>query len=411
MRPGAYPVWLALTCAESLFNTMVFTYAAVYYVREAGLGPFELVLVGTVMEAAIFCFEVPTGAVADRFGRRLSVIVAFALQGAAFLVVALEPTTTGVLAAAALWGFGWTFESGALQAWIVDELGGRDLQRVFLRGSRWGYAGAFFGLVGGAALATVALRLPIAVGGIGFVALAATLAFVMPERLFRPQKTDVRFPFRDVARSALAAGREVRGHSTLRLIVTITLFFGAFTEGIDRLAEIHYLRDVGLPELGGLDPVVWFSVMGLVGLGSSFLLAGALARRIAPARGLDPSRTLLLLDSTLLAGVLVFALTDSFAVAFAALWVASRARALHQPIFDAWLNENVGSERRATVLSIAGQADAIGQVGGGPLLGGIGSLVSIRAALATSALLLAPALALYARALRRQPAPEEAAAG
>jgi DHA3 family tetracycline resistance protein-like MFS transporter len=154
--------------------------------------------------------------------------------------------------------------------------------------------------------------------------------------------------------------------------------------------------------------VIWFSVMGLVGLGSSFLLAGALARR---AGGLDAAQTLLLLDSAILAGVLVFALTNSFAVAFAALWVASRARALHQPIFDAWLNENVASERRATVLSVAGQADAIGQVGGGPLLGGIGSLVSIRAALATSALLLAPALGLYARALTRQPTPGDAAAG
>jgi DHA3 family tetracycline resistance protein-like MFS transporter len=235
MRPGPYPVWLALTCAESLVNSMVFTFAAVYYVREVGLTPFELVLVGTVMEAAIFCFEVPTGAVADRYGRRLSVIVAFAVQGAAFVLLALMPTTEGVLAASALWGFGWTFESGALQAWIVDELGGRDLQRVFLRGARWGYAGALAGLVGGAAFAAVALRLPIAVGGVLLLALAAALALLMPEHGFQRRASGVRFPFRDLARSALEAGREVRVHPILRLIVTITFFFGAFTEGIDRL--------------------------------------------------------------------------------------------------------------------------------------------------------------------------------
>jgi DHA3 family tetracycline resistance protein-like MFS transporter len=63
------------------------------------------------------------------------------------------------------------------------------------------------------------------------------------------------------------------------------------------------------------------------------------------------------------------------------------------------------------VLSIAGQADAIGQVGGGPLLGAVGSVFSIRAALATSAFLIAPALGLYTRALRREPPLEEAAAG
>jgi DHA3 family tetracycline resistance protein-like MFS transporter len=411
MRPGAYPVWLALTCAESLADSMVFTFAAVYYVREVGLTPFELVLVGTVMEAAIFCFEVPTGAVGDRYGRRLSVIVAFAVQGAAFVLLALVPTTPGVLAASALWGFGWTFESGALQAWIVDELGGRDLQRVFLRGSRWGCAGALAGLVSGAALAAVGLRLPIAVGGILFLGLAVALALVMPERGFQPRASDVRFPFRDLARSALEAGREVRAHQTLRLIVTITFFFGAFTEGIDRLQEAHYLLDVGLPRIGGLDPVVWFGVMGVVGLASSFFLAGVLARRISPENGLSSSRTLLILDSTLLAGVFLFALTDRFAVAWAALWLANRARALHEPIFAAWLNEHVASERRATVLSIAGQADAIGQVGGGPMLGAVGSVFSIRAALATSAFLIAPALGLYARALRREPALEEAAPG
>jgi MFS transporter, DHA3 family, tetracycline resistance protein len=414
MRPGAYPVWLALTCAQSLFTTMMFTFAAVYYVRDVGLSPFELVLVGTVMEAAIFCFEVPTGVVADRYGRRLSVVVAFAVQGAAFVLLAAVPTTGGVLAASALWGFGWTFESGALQAWIVDELGGRDLQRVFLRGSRWGYVGAFVGLLVGTALAAVSLRLPILVGGVGFLLLGGALAVVMPERQFRRQASQVRFPFRELARSALDAGREVRAHSMLRLLVTITFFFGAFTEGIDRLVEAHYLRDIGLPSLGGLDPVVWFGVMGVVGLASGFFLAGALVRRITPERGLNSSRTLLVLDSTVLAGVLVFALTNSFAVAFVALWVASRARALHEPIFAAWLNENVGSERRATVLSIAGQADAIGQVGGGPILGAVGSLFSIRAALATSALLLAPALGLYAGTLHRpaeKPALEEVPAG
>ena len=56
---------------------------------------------------------------------------------------------------------------------------------------------------------------------------------------------------------------------------------------------------------------------------------------------------------------------------------------------------------RATVLSISGQADAIGQAGGGPVLGLIGNLRGIRTALAVGALAIAPALVLYARAIRR----------
>ena len=54
---------------------------------------------------------------------------------------------------------------------------------------------------------------------------------------------------------------------------------------------------------------------------------------------------------------------------------------------------------RATVISIAGQADAIGEAGGGPALGGIGNVFGIRAALAAGALVLLPALGLYGRAI------------
>jgi len=53
---------------------------------------------------------------------------------------------------------------------------------------------------------------------------------------------------------------------------------------------------------------------------------------------------------------------------------------------------------RATVLSMSGQADAVGQVAGGPALGGIGNVYGIRAALSVGAALLLPALGLYARA-------------
>jgi DHA3 family tetracycline resistance protein-like MFS transporter len=62
------------------------------------------------------------------------------------------------------------------------------------------------------------------------------------------------------------------------------------------------------------------------------------------------------------------------------------------------------------VLSISGQADAIGQAGGGPVLGVIGNAWGIRTALTAGALAIAPALALYARALRhggREPELEE----
>ena len=88
-------------------------------------------------------------------------------------------------------------------------------------------------------------------------------------------------------------------------------------------------------------------------------------------------------------------------LALAALVLARLARSLLNPISMTWLNQQIeDSSVRATVISIAGQADAIGEAGGGPALGAIGNVYGIRAALAAGAAVLLPALALYARAVR-----------
>ena len=77
------------------------------------------------------------------------------------------------------------------------------------------------------------------------------------------------------------------------------------------------------------------------------------------------------------------------------------ARDLAGPLYSIWLNEQItDSSVRATVLSISGQANAVGQATGGPVLGVIGNVFGIPAALATGALTIGPAVGLYARALR-----------
>jgi MFS transporter, DHA3 family, tetracycline resistance protein len=109
------------------------TIASVYRIQTVGLNPLQLVLVGTVLELAILLFEVPTGVLADTYGRRRSVIAGFLLIGAGFSFEGAVPTFVTVLVAQIIWGVGYTFVSGALQAWIADEVGGRDLGRIYLR--------------------------------------------------------------------------------------------------------------------------------------------------------------------------------------------------------------------------------------------------------------------------------------
>ncbi len=112
----AYRVYLLTAFAEALFSGMYFTVSTIYRVEVAGLNPLQLVLVGTIMEASIFIFEIPTGVVADVFSRRLSIIIGWMVMGGGLVLEALVPRFGVILVAQALWGFGYTFTSGATEA-------------------------------------------------------------------------------------------------------------------------------------------------------------------------------------------------------------------------------------------------------------------------------------------------------
>ncbi|MFL5694295.1 MAG: hypothetical protein ACJ795_21080 [Ktedonobacteraceae bacterium] len=111
----------------------------------------------------------------------------------------------------------------------------------------------------------------------------------------------------------------------------------------------------------------------------------------------------------LIASILGFALAGNFWVALVALWCANVFRTAQEPIFRTWQIQRIDPSVRATVLSIDGQVNALGQIVGGPAVGTIGN-VSLRAALVVAGLALSPALLLFARARRQgvvAPAPEE----
>ncbi len=71
------------------------------------------------------------------------------------------------------------------------------------------------------------------------------------------------------------------------------------------------------------------------------------------------------------------------------------------PVARSWLNQSLDSQGRATILSMVGQADALGQITGGPVVGWIATVRSLRVAMVLGAVLLLPSLPVYARAMKR----------
>ena len=113
------------------------------------------------------------------------------------------------------------------------------------------------------------------------------------------------------------------------------------------------------------------------------------------------ARALGLISVLRIVGVVVFGLASSFELAVMGYVSAEVLRRVSGPLFTGWVNRHVDPRIRATLLSMGGEVDAIGQLSGGPAIGLVGQLFGLRAAMVAVGLTLLPALPLLARARRQ----------
>lgn len=391
----AYSVYLLIRALASFAAATAFTLNLVYHVQTVGMTPLQLVLVGTTLEVTAFLSQVPTGIVADLYSRRLSVIIGNVLIGSAFVIEGLVPNFLVILATQLLWGVGATFVDGAEEAWIVDEVGEERSGQVFTRGAQVGQAATVLGIGASVGLGSLQLNIPVVAGGVVWLLLAGLLVVVMPETNFH--RTEERGSFASMRSQFVQGTQVVRRRPVLLCLLGATLFIGLGSEGWDRLNQANFLENLTFPALG--NPPLWFGAMSVAAMFGSILLTEVIRRRMKghPER---IGRMLIGFQALNIVAVVGFALAGEFWLAVAAALVAGLARSAHRPLAMTWMSEQTESRTRATVFSMNGQFDAAGQILGGPPVGAVGERFGIRAALVVTGLLAAPALALYAKAIR-----------
>jgi len=455
VRLGSHPIrpyrlYLLLECGMSFLLGITYATITVYWVTSGRLNPLQLLLLGTSLELTYFVLQLPTGVLADLVSRRLCTLTGLFIVGLALIMEGLSPSFGNLLAAQAVLGLGSALNNGAQEAWVAGELdgdlgagwnegsrggyqptaedqvmaqdqtGGHRMTGVYLRATQLGLIATVVGSLLSGVIALAGLNAPLLAGGSLICVLAIAAAPLMPETNFRP-----------AARLAGAAGRQVirqaaglftgQVRSTRRVIVAVpglallfgmTLFVGLWSEGFDRLWGAFLLRDIRLPHIGGLAPAMWFSLFAcaaaVLGVGST-----ELAKRRTERLGPDPVAGALLAATLAIGGAVVaMATAHAFAVvvaAYLAVWVL---RPVLHPLVSGWMVGRIDSSVRATALSAKDMFDSAGQIAGGPVIGIIGTLASVRIALLTGAAALAPAAACVAAASRRiRPRGTEAAAG
>jgi len=398
LKAAPAKVYLFIEFSASMFFSMMFVVTSLYEATVAGLTPVQLILVGTTLEISAFVFEVPTGIVADVYSRRLSIIIGYITMGIGFLLEGFFPFLGTILLAQVIWGLGYTFTSGATQAWITDEIGEDEANKLFLRATQ---AGLFASLIGMGLASFVGANntaLPIQVGSMGVVLIGLILMIIMPETGFHPTPKEDRNTWQHMWHTFKLGVDAVRSKPRLINIVFIGLFYGIYSEGFDRLWVKHLLDNFNLPVLFGNNQVAFFAALRVAGTIFTILAVRFVEKRVDSSSPLAIGRAMLLVTAIISFALFGFALSPLLFLSLGLYLIIHVLRNVQIPLQTAWVNQKLDSQVRATVHSMFGQVDAIGQVMGGPIVAVIASLGSAVASLVTSSLLLTPALFFIRRA-------------
>jgi len=398
----AYKFYFFIETASSLLFNLAFTAMSLYEIRVAGLSPLQLVLVGTTLELSVLLFEVPTGVVADVVSRRLSILIGFGLIGLGFLLEGLLPFFPTILLAQVVWGLGYTFTSGATQAWLSDEIGEEHANRSFLRANKFSLTGSLVGMLAAILIGSRHIALPILVGGGLFILLAGLTSLFMPETGFHPAPAEQRNSFQRMFQTFRLGLQTVRQRPRLVTILGMGLFYGLYSEGFDRLWVKHLLGRFTVPVLFGQTDIAFFGLLDAASVLLSIAATALVEKRLDVFKPHLIGRLMFAITCGISVFLVLFAWSPILGLALAVYLIISALRNLVGPLTTAWVNQRLDSNVRATVLSMTGQVDAFGQIAGGPLIGLVANLVSVPAAIAISGVLLTPALPLIRAADRNE---------
>jgi len=369
----AYMVITALfTLAASLIwgiNTL--------FLLEAGLDIFEVFVANAAFTAAMALFEVPTGVVADTRGRRISFLLSEAILLVGTLAyVGVASIHGGLLLfslAGVVLGLGYTFYSGAVEAWLVDALratGFRgELDRVFARAGMVSGAATLVGTVSGGVLGSIDLAVPYLVRS-ALLAGAFAVGFAMMHDLgFTPRTLRFRgitVEMRKVARAGITYGWRVPSVRLLVLssFVTFGFFFWAW-----------YAWPPYFLSLLGRD-LVW--VAGVIAALFSLAMIGGNAlvgRLVRPGI----RRTTIFIGGSALLTVVMVAVgaIQLFWVAVPMFLAAAVVAGVLTPVRQAYLHAVIPTEERATLVSFDALMGSLGSVGGQAGLGYLSKVRSI----------------------------------
>jgi MFS family permease len=396
----------------TLATSLIWATNTIFLMQVGGLSIFEVMLTNSIFLVAQAICEIPTGVIADTLGRKTSYLIGIGTILASTLLYVATPRFgwgfAGFAFASVLIGVGFTFQTGAVDAWLVDALDAvgydKPRERVFAWGQMTFGAGMLVGSLLGGLLGQVNLALPYLVRA-GLLAAAFVLVALVFRDLGFERRILSRATFGTETRAIFSAGvRYGWRDPVVRPLLFVSLVGGVFYMYAFYSWQPYVLELLGKNAVWTLGFVqAGISLTGILGnLLVKPIMGSELCRR-APGRVLAWAAVAETAIVFAIASVGIFVKTPGigpFAVVVGLWLLWGVVFGVAGPVRQAFINENIPSAQRATVLSL----DAFfGDVGGGagqPALGWLSERASIAVGWLVGGVFVGLTVPLYAWSAR-----------
>jgi MFS family permease len=371
--------YLGIAASTTLAQSLIWGINTLFLL-SVGLDIYQVMLVNAAYTVSQAFFEVPTGVVADTLGRRASYLLAVGIIFVSTLMYVwfgLAHMGVGPFAvASAILGLGYTFYTGAVDAWMVDALHSVDyegrLEPIF---ARYGIVFGIFMLIGttaGGFIGQIDLWIPYVLRAAILIPAFLLGVLVMRDMGFKGRPLTLHSFGRETARIAKAGITY-----GIRDRVVLFIMLASLVQGVFFMYGFYSWQKYFLDLLGR--DLIWVTgvIAALVGLTQIFgnVLVGRIIKRV-------PDRGLILMVCTGISAVVVVggALVQSFWIAVPLYLVSALAFGIATPVKSGWLNSRIRSEERATIISLDALFGDAGSTAGQVGLGWMSQAISIPAA-------------------------------
>jgi len=347
----------------------------VLYFRHYNLSLFQIALMASIFEASILIFELPTGILADIYGRKISVTLSALTLFIGGFIFILFPTILGFIIAEIIVGIGETLKSGALEAWIVDSLKHQGMEDkvkyVFSYGKRYQAAGNLLGLILGGYIGSWNIKFIWHPFALSFLVCLVFLLFAMKEDYQLEKLLSHRWI--DQLQETIKKSFElIKTKKIIYALILLGLFFNFSFETISQYWQIHFSENLAIKT----------SYFGWIVALSSIIVI-LLVNRITQLSEKFKNQTtfLIILKSGFFLSLLIITLTSNPFLAIILFILLQALQSFSDPIYLDIFNQHIPSEQRATLLSFKSLSNSAGEVLAGLCIGviaekfGLGSFV------------------------------------